>query len=80
MADHLFMTDAEIAKALGLKEQGISISFQVLEIRGCPKYDEFFPTLRYWPAVKASLDKYWICIWFRAKSLMTERHGGRGIG
>jgi hypothetical protein len=51
------MTDAEIAKALGFREQGIDVVFQVMERSGFPKRDKYFPNYRYWPAVKAYFDE-----------------------
>lgn len=57
MANHLFMTDAEVARALGVTTQGFKEQLELLERKEFPHEDEFFKNRRYWPAVKAYFDR-----------------------
>lgn len=56
MTNHLFMTDAEIAKAIGLGTEEFKATAIVLEREGFPFPDPLFKRRRYWPAVKAFFD------------------------
>jgi hypothetical protein len=57
MANHLFMTDAEVAKMLGLGTDEFKATAIVLQREGFPMPDPLFKRRRYWPAVKAFLDQ-----------------------
>lgn len=57
MAEKLFMTDAEAAKALGIPTDEFKATVIVLEREGFPLPDPIFKNRRYWPAVKAFLDR-----------------------
>lgn len=57
MANHLFMTDAEIADALGIKTADFKEKAIVLQRDGFPLPDPLFERRRYWPAVRAWLDR-----------------------
>jgi hypothetical protein len=57
MTDKLFLTDGEIAARLGVKTDTIKEKLEVLERSGFPRPDPQFENRRYWPAVKAWLDR-----------------------
>lgn len=57
MAEKLFMTDAEVAKAVGLPTNEFKATVIVLQRSGFPSPDPVFNNRRYWPAVKAFLDR-----------------------
>ncbi len=57
MPNHLFMTDAEVAKTLGLTTDEFKTTVIVLQREGFPMPDPLFKRRRYWPAVKAFLDR-----------------------
>jgi hypothetical protein len=53
----LYMTDAEIAAELGIETESWKSTAAVLEKDGLPKFDPLFGRRRYWPAVRAYLDR-----------------------
>jgi hypothetical protein len=53
----LFLTEAEIASNVGLGSLEWSAAAAVLEKSGLPRPDLLFGNRRYWPAVKAFLDR-----------------------
>jgi len=53
----LFVFDNEIAELLGMGEDSFRTTVKVLERSGFPQKDPQFGGRRYWPAVKAWLDK-----------------------
>ena len=57
MPEKLFMTDAEVAKAIGLPTDEFKATAIVLQRSGFPVPDPVFKNQRYWPAVKAFLDQ-----------------------
>lgn len=60
-SDHdgpLYLSDAELVKRLGIGEKTGRVAFRELErARGFPQKDPLFADKRYWPAVKAFLDR-----------------------
>ena len=55
--DALFMTDGEIAERVGLSAAEWVALAGVLERSGLPRRDPSFKGRRYWPAVRAYLDR-----------------------
>jgi len=56
--DKLFLTDAELIRRLGVPEKHIRRILPALESKyGFPRKQPLFGDRRYWPAVKAWLDK-----------------------
>lgn len=53
----LYKTDREIARLVGVGEKRWRANAVVLERAGLPKRDPLFSDRRYWPAVKAFLDR-----------------------
>ncbi len=53
MSEKLFMTDAELAKSIGLPTDEFKATAIVLQRSGFPVPDPVFNNRRYWPAVKA---------------------------
>lgn len=56
-ADTLYKTDAEIAGILGVASAKWSANAAALEKSGLPRRDPMFDGKRYWPAVRAFLDR-----------------------
>jgi hypothetical protein len=57
--DKLYLTDAELIRRLGVPEKTLRPLLPALETKqGFPKKSAFFGDRRYWPAVKAWLDKH----------------------
>lgn len=57
--DKLFLTDAEMIRRLGVPEKLLRPLLPALERKyGFPCKSPFFGDRRYWPAVKAWLDKH----------------------
>lgn len=57
MTDAVFLTDGELAKRLNFKPDEFAGTLIVLERSGFPPKDPQFGNRRYWPAVKAWLDR-----------------------
>lgn len=57
MGIQLFIADTEIARRLGLTPQEFRTKSTALERSGFPQQDAQFNNRRYWPAVKAFLDR-----------------------
>jgi hypothetical protein len=57
VADTLYKSDVEIARELGVPPAKWRANAVVLERRGLPPPDPMFDGKRYWPAVKAFLDR-----------------------
>lgn len=55
--DPLYMTDGEIAGLVGVGVDRWRANATVLERSGLPRRDPLFANKRYWPAVKAFLDR-----------------------
>lgn len=56
--DKLYLTDAELYRRLGVPRQTAAPVIQVLEDKqGFPKRQKLWGNRRYWPAVKAWLDR-----------------------
>lgn len=55
--DALYLTEAEIAARVGLSLQEWDAVASKLERVGLPTTDPVFKSRRYWPAVKAYLDR-----------------------
>ncbi len=53
----LYVSDGQIAKILGLEERTWREIAAVLTRSGLPRHDPLFGGLRYWPAVRAFLDR-----------------------
>ena len=53
----LFLPDKQIAQLLGIGEKTWRAVAQQLERQGLPKPDPSFANRRYWPAVRAFLDR-----------------------
>lgn len=54
----LYVSDAEIMRRLGVGEKTIRVAIRELErSRGFPRKDPLFGEKRYWPAVRAFLDR-----------------------
>lgn len=56
-ASSLFKTEAEIAHLVGIGEKRWTATARVLEREGLPQRDPQFSNRRYWPAVRAFLDR-----------------------
>jgi hypothetical protein len=57
--DKLYLTDAEMIRRLGVPEKHLRPLLPALEAKHAfPKKSAFFGDRRYWPAVKAWLDKH----------------------
>jgi hypothetical protein len=57
--DKLYLTDAELVRRLGVPEKTLRSMLPNLELRyGFPRKQPLFGGRRYWPAVKAWLDKH----------------------
>lgn len=55
----LYISDAELCRRLGVGEKRVRVAIRELERRnGFPRKDPLFGGKRYWPAVKASLDRH----------------------
>ncbi len=55
--DSLFLTEGEIAERLGLTSAEWIAAAAALEKSGLPRPDPMFSRRRYWPAVRAYLDR-----------------------
>jgi hypothetical protein len=55
--DRLFLTDVEIAERVGLAPLDWKATVSALEKSGLPRPDPMFGERRYWPAVRAFLDR-----------------------
>ncbi|MCP4383780.1 MAG: winged helix-turn-helix domain-containing protein [Hyphomicrobiales bacterium] len=55
--DSVYKTDAEIAALVGLPKKDWQAAAEVLERGGLPMPDPPFANRRYWPAVRAFLDR-----------------------
>lgn len=53
----LFLTDAEVAKRMGIETEAFKAQVTVLEREGFPLPDPLFQKRRYWPACQAFLDR-----------------------
>lgn len=54
----LYVSDAELCRRLGVGERTARVAIRELERnRGFPRKDPLFGERRYWPAVKAFLDR-----------------------
>jgi hypothetical protein len=54
----LYVSDAEIVRRLGVGEKTARVAIRELErARGFPRKDPLFGEKRYWPAVRAFLDR-----------------------
>jgi hypothetical protein len=53
----LYKTEVEIARLLGIGEKRWRAAASILERAGLPQGDPLFAGRRYWPAVKAFLDR-----------------------
>ena len=57
--DKLYLTDAELIRRLGVPERTLRPLLLALESKyGFPRKSAFFGDRRYWPAVKAWLDRH----------------------
>ena len=56
-SDTLFVTDAECASRIGLTTEQFKIALPALAKSGFPMPDPLFANRRYWPAVRAWLDR-----------------------
>jgi hypothetical protein len=57
--DKLYLTDAELIRRLGVPDRTLRSILPTLENKfGFPKKQPLFGGRRYWPAVKAWLDKH----------------------
>jgi predicted transcriptional regulator len=58
MNDALYITDAELIRRLGVPEKTARVVIRELEAKnGFPRKQELWGGRRYWPAVKAYLDR-----------------------
>jgi hypothetical protein len=55
--DRLFLTEGEIAMRVGVSSPDWQAAAYVLEKSGLPRPDPLFGQRRYWPAVRAFLDR-----------------------
>jgi hypothetical protein len=58
--DTLYITDAELIRRMGVPEKTARMVIRALDAdvkSGFPRKDKFFGGRRYWPAVRAYLDK-----------------------
>jgi hypothetical protein len=57
--EKLYVTDAELIRRLGVPEKVARLAIRQYEAKaGFPKSDALMGNRRYWPAVKAWLDKW----------------------
>lgn len=56
-SDILFVTDAECAARIGMSTEDFKVIAATLEKSGFPFRDPLFKNRRYWPAVRAYLDR-----------------------
>jgi hypothetical protein len=57
--DKLYLTDAELIRRIGVPEKQLRPLLPALETKyAFPKKSAFFGDRRYWPAVKAWLDRH----------------------
>lgn len=56
-SDALFVTDAQLAERIGLTTEQMKAKTATLEKSGFPTKDVMFENRRYWPAVRAWLDR-----------------------
>lgn len=56
-SDKLFVTEGECAERIGIATDEFRAIATVLESSGLPSQDPLFKNRRYWPAVKAWLDR-----------------------
>ena len=56
----LYLDDRQIARALGVPVDLWRANAVVLARKGLPEPDPLFEGRRYWPAVKAFLDRRWL--------------------
>lgn len=56
-SDILFVTDAECAARIGVSTEDFKAIAATLEKSGFPFRDPLFKNRRYWPAVRAHLDR-----------------------
>ncbi|RAX40752.1 winged helix-turn-helix domain-containing protein [Rhizobium tropici] len=56
-SDSLFVTDAQCAERLGLTTEVLATALPALTKAGFPMRDPLFANRRYWPAVRAWLDR-----------------------
>lgn len=57
MVEKLFLTEAECAKRIGIATEEFGRMISGLERQGFPRPDALFADRRYWPAVRAWLDR-----------------------
>jgi hypothetical protein len=55
--EKLYVSDEELRQRLGVGEDALRVAVKQLERNGFPKKDPLFSKKRYWPAVKAFLDR-----------------------
>jgi hypothetical protein len=55
--DHVFLTETEIAERVGLPALVWQAAATILEKSGLPRRHPLFGQRRYWPAVRAFLDR-----------------------
>lgn len=73
--DKLYLTDAELIRKLGVPEKDARIAIRELETKaGFPRKQALFGRRRYWPAVKAYLDRL-ERVTIEAPPVRRERHG-----
>lgn len=53
----LFVTDAQLAERMGIATELLKSALPALQKSGFPAPDPLFQNRRYWPAVKAWLDR-----------------------
>ena len=56
-SDILYVTDAECSSRIGVPTEDFKDMLPTLERSGFPMKDSLFKNRRYWPAVRAFLDK-----------------------
>lgn len=56
-SDQLYLSEEQIASRVGMQKQDWEAAARVLERSGLPKGDPVFNGRRYWPAVRAYLDR-----------------------
>lgn len=56
-SDKLFVTEAECAERIGINTDGFKTIVSELTRQGFPLPDPLFANRRYWPAVRAWLDR-----------------------
>lgn len=74
--DKLYLTDAELLRRLGVPPKLVKPLLPALEAKHAfPKKSAFFGDRRYWPAVKAWLDKHEGLTLLDAASKRGSRYG-----